>query len=480
MQEAIDRVRNDLTARALPSCQPAQLLTSLASAMLLLRVAARQPLRALDEQVQCLYSETISLAQRRGLFTAFSGQSINMELIRRNDDNEMTWKAWARIESTKRLIIGLIMCDAYYCSMLDCPPTIRIDGLGFAIPCSNELFESPNHRKWAQLASTSTQSLIAPVTVLDSNLTVLNMPPLSTEIAMAGLLAALWLRSAEARCRLLNPHRFQHLTTPHDISNSDVPIPLIRVSAELGPAQIAPVLNIIPLTYQPVLRTCNPNVHAFWHAQCLSLLADIPLFELAAGREGPERAKMALELISVWAHTAAARRACVHAAQTFSVMSARRINDGTTYHSEIALFHGALVLGLYLFTVHDEQDGDAIRCDDEEVFELLEPVDWSTVGEQGMSVESVNSVVNPALTMTTAAAAMPYESAARRFITRGGTVSFNGAMHRGGYNSARRILLDYANLMKSVAKWNVRGYCRILRIMSDTLIEVDETPAQSP
>lgn len=214
----------------------------------------------------------------------------------------------------------------------------------------------------------------------------------------------------------------------------------------------------------------------------MCLLADLPLFELAAGREGPDRAKQALESISIWAQTPAARRACVHAAQTFAVMSGRRISDGTTSHSEIALFHGALVLGLYLFTVHDEDapadPHAAMRlADDEELFELLDPVDWRTVGSEGMTVETVNpssiTTNNNALIQSTTPLT-DLESPAKRFVMKGGTVSFNGAMHKGGYNSSRRILLDYANLMKSVAKWNVRGYCRILRIMSDTLIEVDD------
>jgi len=111
------------------------------------------------------------------------------------------------------------------------------------------------------------------------------------------------------------------------------------------------------------------------------------------------------------------------------------------------------------------------RPDDEDLFELLDPVDWTLIGAEAMSVDSIYASPTPLPHDShTASTASP----AKHFITHSGTVTFNGALHRGGYSSARRILLDYANLMKSVAKWNVRGYCRILRVMSDSLIEMEE------
>jgi len=426
--------------------------------------------------VHCLYSEAISLAQRRGLFTAFNGQQLSIELLRQGRDDDAAWKAWSRVESAKRVIVCLIMSDSYWADILDTVPIIRIDNLGFSIPCSTDLFEAPNARKWAQVASTGNSPIITQVTGV--NIDTNSLPALDTELAIQGFLAGLWLRLAEARHRLLLPFR-------HGDVNSITQRPLIPLPTyALDPtaSSIVPLLTSIPLVYHPLVQNSNPNILAWWHSQCMCLLADLPLFELAAGREGPDRAKQALESISIWAQTPAARRACVHAAQTFAVMSGRRISDGTTSHSEIALFHGALVLGLYLFTVHDEDapadPHAAMRlADDEELFELLDPVDWRTVGSEGMTVETVNpssiTTNNNALIQSTTPLT-DLESPAKRFVMKGGTVSFNGAMHKGGYNSSRRILLDYANLMKSVAKWNVRGYCRILRIMSDTLIEVDD------
>lgn len=508
MPDAIDKVRNELTARALPSCQPSHLLTTLASAILVLRLAAANPVSGLEEQFHCLYSETISLAQRRGLFTAYAGQQISIELLRQGRDDETAWKAWSRVEAAKRLIVSLIMLDSICSNILDVTPIVRIDTLGFCIPCSTALFDAPTARRWAQVANSSNTSIITNITTFTFDPS--NLPGLDTEIAIQGLLSGLWLRLSEARHRLLDPVRFQsQQDLHHETQTPTQPRIPLAVFALDSAHTIAPLLASIPIVYAPLLNICNPSTNAFWHAQCMSLLADLPLFELAAGREGPERAKRALEEISVWSHTPAARRACIHAAQAFAVMGGRRISDGTTFHSEIALFHGALVLGLYLFTVRGEDGnlsggasvadhggdvGPGIDMnagismgmsgyrDDEELFELLEPVDWASISSEGMSLETVNpadNANNHAMQQSMQVTGNGMDSAAKRFIMRGGTVSFNGAMHRGGYNSARRILLDYANLMKSVAKWNVRGYCRILRIMSDTLIEVDDMMSAS-
>jgi len=117
------------------------------------------------------------------------------------------------------------------------------------------------------------------------------------------------------------------------------------------------------------------------------------------------------------------------------------------------------------------------RPDDEDLFELLDPIDWTLVGSEAMTVDSIYASPTPPLShpnLRPQTLSSPSTSPAKHFITHSGTVTFNGALHRGGYNSARRILLDYANLMKSTAKWNVRGYCRILRVMSDSLIEMEE------
>ena len=75
------------------------------------------------------------------------------------------------------------------------------------------------------------------------------------------------------------------------------------------------------------------------------------IFELAAGRAGAGPAGKALADVEDWARTSSARRACVHAAQSFKLLSNRKVSESITLNSMSALFCSALVLGLYLFTV---------------------------------------------------------------------------------------------------------------------------------
>jgi len=59
------------------------------------------------------------------------------------------------------------------------------------------------------------------------------------------------------------------------------------------------------------------------------------------------------------------------------------------------------------------------------------------------------------------------------FIRKGGKICFSGVIHQAGYQSARRILLDYARLLEDIGKWKVGKFSRVLRIMSDALVDVE-------
>ena len=60
------------------------------------------------------------------------------------------------------------------------------------------------------------------------------------------------------------------------------------------------------------------------------------------------------------------------------------------------------------------------------------------------------------------------------FIHHGGAISVSGVRQRGGYASARRILLDYVYLLEDVGilRYTVLEFGHILRILSDALIDL--------
>lgn len=214
------------------------------------------------------------------------------------------------------------------------------------------------------------------------------------------------------------------------------------------------VVQIIE-SYGSMLSSMNPNCMVLWHNMCIMLTTDLRLFELGAGCAGAEAAREALDDIAIWAQTPAARRACIHAAQTFKLMSNRRASDGDPFHATSGLFIAALVLGLYVFMSAPEEEGTAPPISG---FDLIDDVDWNVVSNEGLSDEHQN-----------------VDDDAVNFIRNGGEICFNGVVHHAGYESARRILLDYARLLEDISKWRfgVHHFSRVLRIMSDALVDVE-------
>jgi hypothetical protein len=181
---------------------------------------------------------------------------------------------------------------------------------------------------------------------------------------------------------------------------------------------------------------------------------------LAAGRSGATPARKALDDIASWSQTPAARRACLHAAQIFKALANRKASDDTMFHSVFALFSAALVLGLYIFMVPRDVETQAGSSS----IELLDDIDWQKVAGEGFTSfneprggRSYTHTDDPAI----------------NFIRNGGLVYVRGVPHQGGYQSARRLLLDYAGLLKDTGKWSVRKFSYVLHIMSDVLMDVD-------
>ena len=203
-----------------------------------------------------------------------------------------------------------------------------------------------------------------------------------------------------------------------------------------------------------ILRSTDLNSVVLWHASCMKMGANMQCFELAAGRGGAEPAASALEDIASWSQTRSARRSILHAAQIFRILSDRKVSDIIHPHSVVALFQAALVLGLYIFTLPSENTGDA--C-----IELIDHVDWSSVGRLGLAEVTQTSSVGCRADVAT------------RFIANGGPFSLSGVRLEGGYLPARKTLLHYADLMEGMGRWKSTTFSRILHIMSDDLTDDD-------
>ncbi|KAH8817379.1 hypothetical protein F5884DRAFT_248860 [Xylogone sp. PMI_703] len=515
---AIEKCRKEMVGRLTKPEEAVKLLTTLASATLLLNAAATCGDRGQDVQAQMLYLETMSVAQRNGLFAPDESNQLNMSLFQSLDGDAAVWKAWARCESAKRLFVCLIMLDAYLSYTLGTAPLIRTGTISLKLPCAMELFQAFTPKSWLRLVNCGSP-MIKPTLNIGASSTPLPKGLIDSALAMHGLLSVIWLRVSEARHRLLLSHSYQ------DTKRFLVPAEIYATDSQAR--HIAPLLLDILSTYSQALQSINSNCMALWHSLSMMLTSNISLFELAAGRSGADAAKSALDDIATWSRSPAARRSCLHAAHIFLTISRRRVSDGTMFHSEIALFNAALVLGLYVFMMPQTptltqvgDDGDPANepDPDPEPFEIMDPVDWIAVGMEGLISDNTtpsSTTLDPSISQSQSQSQTPYtnqstatgqpntisasqpslpppppqahsqsqhpsigklssnSTAAKHFIREGGVMSFSGAVCYGGYNAARRIFLEYAALLEEIGKWSGRELSFILRIMSDSLLDLD-------
>jgi hypothetical protein len=226
---------------------------------------------------------------------------------------------------------------------------------------------------------------------------------------------------------------------------------------------ILPLLVNLSSSSVDALRTADLNSAVLWHSSCMLLGANIRYFELAAGRSGPEPAVNALEDISMWSQTPSARRSVLHAAQIYKLLFDRKVSDIVNPLSVVALFHAALVLGLYIFTLPPTVTFGI----NENCIELLDLINWVSVGQLGLTDTSPSTPPHAFDTSDT------HSSVVRRFIRHGGPFSITGIALEGGYLAARRTLLHCADLMEGMGRWKSRTFSQILHIMSDDLTDYD-------
>ncbi|KAK5040101.1 hypothetical protein LTS07_000598 [Exophiala sideris] len=354
------------------------------------------------------------------------------------------WKAWSRIESIKRLVIAIVMIDALYSDALDLVPVIPTNVFNLVLPSDEKLFCAASEADWRNalqagcgISSSIIEFHADRVSLSSRNLGI-------SACGLHGILSTVWLRQSEAHHRLisrsdLSSHRWG--LVPYEVYSTDH-----------FAKPLAPFLVNVMQRHGDTLQNLNPHCLIMWNTLCMMLLGNPWMFEIGAGRQGAKPAKAALNCIASWANTPAARRACVHAAQIFWICSKRKISDSMMLHSETGLFLSALVLGLYVLVTRTSFQDGLQRTN----YELLTEIDWRRVGDVGLGGDTQ---YGKALT--------PLAD----FIANGGNLTFSGMPIFGGYSSARRILVHFANLLEDAGIWRVTETCRILHIMGDVLME---------
>lgn len=389
-----------------------------------------------------------------------------MTLFETVPDIELRWKAWSKVESTKRyaaiaahttvfitnspprIIIGLLLLDSWYSSFLSTGPIAVPDSIQLILPCSESLFSAQSFTQWINLIRGGKRILSSTILAPSENINVPTLEAPADDFCIQAILAIVQLRLSESYHRLLS-------------NRASYPFAPCHTYAMDGRARCLPSLQSQLITnYGDALDRLNPNALITWHSMCMTLTADIQIFDLAAGRAGPAPARKALDDIREWSQTPAARRACLHATHIYKVMTNRKASEHPTFLSMFSLFSAGLVLGLYTFMVSDSAGSPSSVGS----VELVDDLDWREVGTEGFT-----SFMEPRGSQTLA----PTDDPAVNFIRNGATIYLRGLPLHGGYQSARRILLDYASLLKDSGKWNVKKFSYILYIMSDVLMDVE-------
>ncbi|KAL6703759.1 hypothetical protein ACN47E_009140 [Coniothyrium glycines] len=351
---------------------PHRQMRIIATSLLALNLASITGRKSRIAQAEKLYTELISVAETQGLLCVNEAGRIDSHLDEIMDI-EAKWMAWSKIECAKRIIFGLIEADCWWAAYLSTSPMIRPESVHIFPPSDYSLYHVNSASKWFHLIQRGVRPYSAKITP-----SFQPRPGLKFDAgSFRSFLTLLLLRIYESNDRLTNGNTQQTQLEPWRIYAED---PRSK--------DILPLLISLSSSSIDALRTADLNSSVLWHASCMMLGANMRYFELAAGRAGPEPAVDALDDIATWSQTPSARRSVLHAAHIFKLLFDRKVSDIVNPHSVVALFHAALVLGLYIFTLPPMMTSGV----DDACIELLDLVDWISVGQLGF-IDTASSPV---------------------------------------------------------------------------------------
>jgi hypothetical protein len=407
----------------------------------------------------------LKVAEKHGLFSAYDGEELNLDLVRNKSDQRSLWKSYARVESIKRsdyfrdckylhadnlrLIVCLLITDATYARLLGTAGVVQADKLEIMLPDNAALFEAKTPSSFSQATKIHSQISIPRQKLL---LTATHPPRLLNNMGFQAMLAAISIQVSAARHKLLvgtHDSLEQHSFVPAKVYAKDPSAKLIAAS-----------LISISKTYKEELLGKNQLV--LWNSLCISITADLHQLDLASGCRGVEYMEIGLRNIKAWSKSAAGRRAALHAANIFWTLSGTRASQPLMLAHEDILFTSALVLSFYVLTAPEV---DVSQTSQDSAFEVLQDIDWADIDDEGLS----NKQDGCDLTASYTQSRLETSSccASRKFVRDGGPISFGGNIQSCGSTAARKLLLNYAHLVDELGRWEESEYSHVLRIIGD-------------
>ncbi|TXC02109.1 hypothetical protein FocTR4_00015739, partial [Fusarium oxysporum f. sp. cubense] len=460
---------HDLTSQTLLKSAPPDILTTLATALIIAylalgfrvhsypcrisRVVAEYSQDEIDiHQSYTVCTQMLRTADGQGLFMAGYDDDPILKVRQGAQSPDNLWKAWARVESVKRLICCLLYLDMAYARLMSTSGVIAIDKVEVYLPCDDALFEN------ATTATAFLRSVQQGARIAMPRMNVRSVHELSpsklNQNSTQILLRSLYLRLIAAKARLSEKHGRNEHSQSISLAES--------FSTDEDYKTIIADVVLLPKAHASFLGERHQNNALGWHYLCILLTTDVDLLETACGRDGLEAAEDSLVHVFRWSQSSSARRALLHAAQVFSILDSCLVRESYLTRPDLVLFVSALVISQYFLVTSYTGNGSGGP-----VFELLRDVDWTTVGDEGfgratgylplgrLGRETVNS--NPAI----------------GFINKGGSVSFAGEVQGLGGAAAKKIARKFAHLMDGFGKWDGCSYSQLLRVMCGFTHESD-------
>lgn len=330
---------------------------------------------------------------------------------------------------------------------------IRTDAVCLWLPQEDSLYQASTNRKWVEVLSV-TSHVTQSIDLSAHNFTLPSLQGKIHAFSLYGILCTALLRVTADTYRLICSSDLA--TPPAPEQHRYVPWNILRLDKRASVSAL--LLTKMIHLYDDTFRNSNPNCIVIWHIVCILLTVDIDVLGRAAGRDGAEALREARTALTSWTQTASARRACLHAAQTFRILSYRKPADGTAFQSVRTSFMAALVLGVYILTSSTFLHPDSI--DDGKPFDLANAsIDWKVVGDEGFSSSELSIRDNTG----------EADNEAVKFIRFGGPIVMDRKVYHPGARHAQRIILEFASLLDEVETDWMADYARLLYMIHDTM-----------
>ncbi|KAH8806046.1 hypothetical protein F5884DRAFT_801521 [Xylogone sp. PMI_703] len=422
--------------------QPIKSLNAMTTALLTLHLGVLLEKLGMDTQLDVLTATLFTTAEDNGLFAA-TETFLLPDFLCNTAPLEVQWTTWARAESVKRLVVGLINFDCYRTMRFSKPSLIKPSLVKFFQPSEDILYEADTAAIWLRLVKRGNNPHL-PLTGISGDTTN------KTEMSTQGICCVLSLILATIGGQ---NYRFEDF-----VGNFNEDLSLSS-NLSLNKTLITQTIQLFPCS-QKSQEPHDINTLILWHSTCVMLASDSQLFECALGLHGSSISSEALQRISKWATTATARRACLHAGAIFNLLQHRRLSDHVSFSTAVGTFRAAIILGLYYLTIPSH-----LHSIEEHSLDLLSNFDWKEIGLVGFPILSDTQVNGVSFSEETAGVI--------RFIQHGGTPHLSGHLHPAGNNTAARIFVHFADMIDGLGRWSPVFFSQCLRAMSGDLMQFD-------